>query len=157
MSYLIINNIDVSNLVKSLKVGYEHLVSDESGRNANGDMVIDLKAVKRKLQVVFRAMDNTEMSRLLNAIQDYVFYIDYRDPRTGGMNSFECCLHAAVLILPQVKLNLQRWLHGAGTTVRRSPRPRAEKPQQDGRRGKITFRVKPHACQRAQEVMDVNS
>ena len=26
--------------------------------------------------------------------------------------------------------------------------PRAEKPQQDGRRGKITFRIKPHTCQR---------
>ena len=27
------------------------------------------------------------------------------------------------------------------------PRPRAEKPQQDGRRGEITFRIKPHTCQ----------
>jgi len=32
---------------------------------------------------------------------------------------------------------------------RDAPHPRAkEKPQQDGRRGKITFRIKPHTCQR---------
>ena len=30
-----------------------------------------------------------------------------------------------------------------------TPHPRAkEKPQQDGRRGKIAFRIKPHTCQR---------
>ena len=33
-----------------------------------------------------------------------------------------------------------------------TPRPRAkEKPQQDGRRGKIMFRIKPHTCQRCLE------
>ena len=42
MSYLKINGTDVSDLVKSLKIGYETLVSDNSGRNANGDTVIDV-------------------------------------------------------------------------------------------------------------------
>ena len=33
-----------------------------------------------------------------------------------------------------------------------TPHPRAkEKPQQDGRRGEIAFRIKPHACQRCSE------
>ena len=47
MSYLIINGVDVSDLVKGLKVGYETLVSDDSGRNAAGDTVLDI--VNRKL------------------------------------------------------------------------------------------------------------
>ena len=33
-----------------------------------------------------------------------------------------------------------------------TPHPRAkEKPQQDGRRGEIAFRIKPHTCQRCSE------
>ena len=33
-----------------------------------------------------------------------------------------------------------------------APRPRAkEKPQQDGRKGEIAFRLKPHTCQRCLE------
>ena len=38
---------------------------------------------------------------------------------------------------------------GPGAAGGDTPRPRAkEKPQQDGRRGDITFRIKPHAFQR---------
>ena len=34
-------------------------------------------------------------------------------------------------------------------TKKNTPHPRAkEKPQQDGRRGAIAFRIKPHTCQR---------
>ena len=37
-------------------------------------------------------------------------------------------------------------------TIKDTPRPRAkEKPQQDGRRGEITFRIKPLTCQRCSE------
>ena len=37
-----------------------------------------------------------------------------------------------------------------------TPLPRAkEKPQQDGRRGKIMFRIKPHTCQRHSEVSNI--
>ena len=49
MSYLIINGTDVSHLVKGLKVGYETLVSEDSGRNANGDTVLDVIIRKVKL------------------------------------------------------------------------------------------------------------
>ena len=39
-----------------------------------------------------------------------------------------------------------------GSHQKKSPCPRAkEKPQQDGRRGKITFRIKPHTHQRCLE------
>ena len=34
---------------------------------------------------------------------------------------------------------------GAGVAVRRTPSPRAkEEPQEDGRKGEIKFRIKPH-------------
>ena len=90
MSYLKINNTEVSDLVKGLKVGYETLVSDNSGRNANGDTVIDVINRKVKLYVVFRPMDDTEMARLLGAIGDYVVNVTYRDSKTNSNKTITC-------------------------------------------------------------------
>jgi hypothetical protein len=90
MSYLMINDVDVSDLVKSLKIGYETLVSDNSGRNANGDTVIDVINKKVKLQVVFRPMEDTEMKRLLGLIEDYVVIVTYRDAKTNGDATITC-------------------------------------------------------------------
>lgn len=85
--YFKINNTDFSYLVSGLKVGYETLVSDNSGRNANGDTVIDVVNTKRKVYVTFRHMTNIEMSSLLAAIQSYVMDISYLDPVTGALNT----------------------------------------------------------------------
>lgn len=90
MSYLIINNVDMSDLVKSLKVGYETLVSDNSGRNANGDTVIDVINKKVKLQVVFRPMDDSDMARLLSSFENYVVDVTYRDSKTNSNKTITC-------------------------------------------------------------------
>ena len=87
MSYFLINNKDFSHLVSSLKVSYETLVSDSSGRNANGDTVIDIVGRKIKLAVGFRAMNGAEMEALLAAISGYVVSVSYRDPKTGANKS----------------------------------------------------------------------
>ena len=90
MSILKITNTDVSDLVKSLKVGYETLVSDNSGRNANGDTVVDVINKKVKLQVTFRPMDDTEMAKLLSAIENYVVDVTYRDSKTNSEKTITC-------------------------------------------------------------------
>ena len=90
MSYLILNGTDVSDLVKSLKVGYETLVSDNSGRNANGDTVIDVINKKAKVYATFRAMTDTEMARLLGTIEDYVVNVTYRDSKTNSEKTITC-------------------------------------------------------------------
>jgi hypothetical protein len=90
MSYLIINGTDVSDLVKSLKIGYETLVSDNSGRNANGDTVIDVINTKVKIYVGFRPMESAEMDRLLSAIEDYVVDVTYRDVKTNSNKTVTC-------------------------------------------------------------------
>ena len=87
--YFKINDIDFSNLVSGLKVGYETLVSDKSGRNANGDTVIDVINTKRKVYVTFRHMTSDEMNSLLNAIKDYVVTISVRDPSTNAMTNIQ--------------------------------------------------------------------
>lgn len=90
MSYLVLNGTDVSHLVKSLKVGYETLVSDNSGRNANGDTVIDIVNRKVKLYATFIPMDGGDMSSLLNAIGDYVISVKYLDSKSNSVKTITC-------------------------------------------------------------------
>lgn len=90
MSYLSINGTDVSHLVKGLKVGYETLVSEDSGRNANGDTVLDIINRKVKLYVTFRPMDGGAMSTLLSAIGPYVIDVSYRDSKTNTIKTINC-------------------------------------------------------------------
>lgn len=87
---LSINGTDVSNLVQGLKVGYETLVSEDSGRNANGDTVLDIINRKVKLYVTFRPMDASEMATLLGAIADYVVSVSYRDSKTNATKTIQC-------------------------------------------------------------------
>lgn len=87
MTYFKVNNEDLSSLVSGLKIGYETLVSDNSGRNAAGNTVIDIINLKRKAYVSFRHMDNTEMRKLLAAIDDYVVTVEFLDPKTNALVS----------------------------------------------------------------------
>ena len=104
---LSINGTDVSNLVKGLKVGYETLVSEDSGRNANGDTVLDIINRKKKLYVTFRPMSGAEMSTLLGAIADYVVTVSYRDAKTNASGTITC-YHGT----PEPEYY---WVHGSQT------------------------------------------
>ena len=90
MSYLNINGTDVSHLVKKLRIGYETLVAENSGRNANGDTVLDIVNRKVKLYVTFRPMDDSDMSLLLGTFADYVIPVSYRDSKTNAVNTINC-------------------------------------------------------------------
>lgn len=90
ISYLVVNGTDVSNLVKSMKISYETLVSDNSGRNANGDTVIDIVNKKVKLQVTFTPMNGESMSSLLSAIGNYVINVTFLDSRTHSKTTINC-------------------------------------------------------------------
>lgn len=90
ISYLVLNGTDVSDLVKSMKISYETLVSDNSGRNANGDTVIDIVNRKVKIQVTFIPMGGEDMSSLLRAIGDYVLDVTFLDSRTQGKTTVKC-------------------------------------------------------------------
>ena len=90
MSYLKINGTDVSHLVKGLKVGYETLVADNSGRNANGDTVLDVINRKVKLYVTFRPMDGSDMKSLLSTFANYVIPVTYRDSKAGADKTITC-------------------------------------------------------------------
>lgn len=85
MAVFKINGVDFSDLVAGLKVGYETLVSSNSGRNANGDTVVDVINMKRKIYVTLRHTTFAEMQRFLAAIAPYTVTVSYLDPRDFTM------------------------------------------------------------------------
>lgn len=90
MAYLKINNVDVSSLVSDLKVDYETLVSDNSGRNANGDTVIDIINHKIKLTVGLRHTTQAEMQSFLSAIESYTVQVDFLNPKDNQLKHITC-------------------------------------------------------------------
>ena len=87
MEYLVINGQDFSNYVSALKVGYETLVSDKSGRNANGDSFIEVINEKVKLYITLRHTTDSEMGIFLSAIEDYVVNVSFLNPRNGAIET----------------------------------------------------------------------
>lgn len=89
MSYFKINGEDFSHLVSGLKVGFETLVSDDSGRNANGDTVVDVINKKDKVYVTLRHTTDSEMSSFLFALEPFVVSITYLNPKTNSLKTIE--------------------------------------------------------------------
>ena len=85
--YFKIGSQDFSPIVSSLKVGYETLVSDESGRNAKGNMVLDIVNKKRKVYVGLRYTTADEMAAFLTAVKNYQVSISYLDPQTKALET----------------------------------------------------------------------
>jgi hypothetical protein len=90
MVYFKIGNKDFSDMVSGMKIGYETLVSDNSGRNAAGDTVVDVVNKKRKLYITFRHTFSAEMKELLAAIESYVVTVSYLDSKTNTLQSMNC-------------------------------------------------------------------
>lgn len=82
-----IGNSDFSGLVSGLRVGYETLVSDNSGRNANGDTVLDVINTKRKIYVTLRHTTIAEMKLFLEAVAPFQVTVSYLDPKTNSVQS----------------------------------------------------------------------
>lgn len=87
--YFKINNKDFSHLVSGMKVGYEVLVSDKSGRNAAGDTVIDVINRKIKVYLTLRHTTIQEMKEFLSAVKDYVVNVSVLNPETGTLTTFQ--------------------------------------------------------------------
>ena len=87
MAYFKIGNTDFSSLVAKggLKVDYETLVADTSGRNAQGDMPVDIINHKYKVSVNFIPMTPSQVSTLMSAIDNYVVTIYFQNPKTNSL------------------------------------------------------------------------
>ena len=84
---LTINEVDYTRLVSKLKIEFNVLVSEDSGRNALGDTTVDIINRKAKINATFRPMDEDAMSALLNAVEPYVLTVRFRDPHTKSLKT----------------------------------------------------------------------
>ncbi|MDM8312829.1 hypothetical protein QUW36_12245 [Clostridium cadaveris] len=65
---------------------YEVTVQDldgETNRNANGDMIRDRIAVKRKINLEWAPLSQSEISTLLTAVSGVFFTVTFPDPQDG--------------------------------------------------------------------------
>lgn len=66
---------------KSLKINYESLVSDDSGRTADGTMSITwVYRSLPKIEIEMPPMSAAEVSNLLSLVQGQIYTITYYDP-----------------------------------------------------------------------------
>ena len=66
-------------------------VSATADRNASGNVVIDRVGTKRKLEMTWAHMTAAQLSALLTAVGEKLFFTaGYPDPQTGGMRSMTC-------------------------------------------------------------------
>lgn len=76
-----INGVDIA----TPKV-FEVSISDidgETNRNANGDLIRDRITTKRKLNLEWPPLSQSEMQTLLNAVSSVFFTVTYPDPMSG--------------------------------------------------------------------------
>lgn len=78
---LVINGVTVVT-PKSMSVSISD-VDGDTGRNANGTIVRDRVAVKRKIECEWGMLTQDEMQKLLNAVTPVFFSVKYIDPQIG--------------------------------------------------------------------------
>lgn len=77
---------------KEFQVGLQTIDADSSGRNANGEMIRDIIAEKKKLEIKWGPLSDLEASSILRKINKPFFTCRYPDPQEGGMltRTFYC-------------------------------------------------------------------
>jgi hypothetical protein len=84
MAILKINGIDIPT-PSDYNPGIMDLSKAE--RNANGTMIIERIATKRKLELSWKYLSQQEMSLILTAISPVFFSVEYIDPQEGGLKT----------------------------------------------------------------------
>lgn len=68
-----------------LSVGIQDLSKGE--RNANGTMIIERIATKRKLELSWKYLSKEDLSKVLNAVSPVFFQVEYLDPQENRKNT----------------------------------------------------------------------
>ena len=89
MAVLTVNGADMP-APSALKISIFD-VSSTADRNASGYVVIDRVGTKRKLEMRWAHLTAEQLSLLLTAVGENVFFTaGYPDPQTGGQRSMIC-------------------------------------------------------------------
>ncbi|MGL4571862.1 MAG: DUF6711 family protein [Clostridium sp.] len=66
----------------SYDVGINDISNAE--RNANGTMIIERIATKRKIELSWKVLSKEQVSDLYNRVRNTFFGVEYEDPQDGG-------------------------------------------------------------------------
>lgn len=78
--------LKINGVVIATPKSFELSISDldgESNRNANGQMIRDRIAIKRKINLEWPPLNQSEISTLLNAVSSVFFTVEFPDPQLG--------------------------------------------------------------------------
>lgn len=90
MAYFQIGDTDFSSLVNELKVSRSNNYNAQT--NAAGDTVVDFINRKRQIEVGFIPMVDSNLKKIMAAIDNFNVSISYRNPVTGSLESVNCIL-----------------------------------------------------------------
>jgi len=81
--------IKVNNAAIATPSSYSVSINDlsKADRNANGLMIIERIATKRKLEMSWDYLSQSQLATLLAAISDVFFTVEYPDPQDGAMKT----------------------------------------------------------------------
>lgn len=83
---------------------------DGSGRNQNGDMFRDRKAIKRKIVCNFPPMNDSEISELLESVEPVFFELEYPDARLGKRNTINAYVGDRTMPIYLYDKYLEKWI-----------------------------------------------
>jgi hypothetical protein len=85
-----INGVALARQPMRYTPSYNDLASEQSGRNALGQMLKDRIATKVKLELVWGGRRWSQASSILQAISDIYFTVTYPDVKTGSDRTMTC-------------------------------------------------------------------
>lgn len=80
--------LNINGVAIAAPKSFQCTISDldgETNRNANGELLRDRIAVKRKLTLEWGPLDDNEISTILKAVKDVFFEVKFPDPEEGKM------------------------------------------------------------------------
>ncbi len=85
-----INGTPLARQPRTYTVSRNDLSSENSGRNAQGDMLKDRIATKVKMELEWGGLTYSQAASILTAISSIYFNVTYPDPKTGSDRTMEC-------------------------------------------------------------------
>lgn len=84
MSLININGVDIPT-PSDYQVGIQDITKAE--RNANGSMIMERIATKRKIELSWKSLDRSSLSIILNAVSGVFFTVTYMDPKDNAVRT----------------------------------------------------------------------
>jgi hypothetical protein len=79
-----INTVTIST-PSTFQIGIEDISKAE--RNANGNLIIERITTKRKLELSYNYLSQTDIATLLTAVSGTTFTVEYPDAQTGSLRT----------------------------------------------------------------------